>query len=111
MNGDLGPYHLLYNPQTRRLNGVIDFGTAGLGDPATDFGCLIDQFGETFVRLMAPTYPDMAQHIERARFWAGTLELQWLLGGLRYPDEPDWFMVHIGRARDVLPIGSGWQPE
>jgi aminoglycoside 2''-phosphotransferase len=111
MNGDLGPYHLLYNPQTRRLNGVIDFGTAGLGDPATDLGCLIDQFGETFVRLMVPTYPDMAQHIERARFWAGTLELQWLLGGLRYPDEPDWFMVHIGRARDVLPIGSGWQPE
>jgi aminoglycoside 2''-phosphotransferase len=109
MNGDLGPYHLLYNPQTRRLNGVIDFGTAGVGDPATDFACLIDQFGETFVRLMAPTYPDTAQHIERARFWAGTLDLQWILGGLRYPDEPDWFMVHIGRARDVLPIGSGWQ--
>lgn len=110
MNGDLGGYHLLFNRENRRLNGVIDFGTAGVGDPAADFACLIDQFGETFVRLMAPAYPDIAQHIERARFWAGTLELQWLLGGLRYPDEPDWFMVHIGRARDVLPIGSGWQP-
>lgn len=108
MNGDLGPYHLLFNPKTRRLNGVIDFGTAGVGDPAADFACLIDQFGETFVRLMAPAYPGIAQHIERARFWAGTLELQWLIGGLRYPDEPDWFMVHIGRARDVLPVGSGW---
>ena len=108
MNGDLGPYHLLYNPETRRLNGVIDFGTAGVGDPATDFACLINQFGETFVRLMAPAYPSIGQHIERARFRAGTLELQWLLGGLRYPDEPDWFMVHVGRARDVQPIGSGW---
>ena len=37
INGDLGPYHLLYNPETRRLNGIIDFGTAGMGDPANDF--------------------------------------------------------------------------
>ena len=108
MNGDLGPYHLLFNAETRRLNGIIDFGTAGVGDPAADFACLLDQFGETFVRLMEPSYPNLAQHIERARFWAGTLELQWVLAGLRYPDEPDWFMVHLGRARDVLPVGSGW---
>ncbi len=109
INGDLGCYHLLYNLATRQLNGVIDFGTAGLGDPAADFGCLIDQYGERFLRQMAPYCPGIEQHIERARFWAGTLELQWLLGGQRNPDEPDWFMVHIGRARDVLPIGSGWQ--
>jgi RimJ/RimL family protein N-acetyltransferase/aminoglycoside phosphotransferase (APT) family kinase protein len=108
MNGDLGSYHLLYNRDTRRLNGIIDFGTAGLGDPAADFGCLIDQYGETFLRQMAPFYPGIERHIERARFWAGTLELQWVLGGLRSPNEPDWFMVHIGRARDVQPIGSGW---
>jgi aminoglycoside 2''-phosphotransferase len=108
INGDLGCYHLLFNPETRRLNGVIDFGTAGVGDPATDFGCLIDQYGERFLHQLAPFYPGIEQHIERARFWAGTLELQWLLGGLRYSDEPDWFMAHIGRARDVLPIGSGW---
>ncbi len=110
MNGDLGSYHLLYNPETRQLNGIIDFGTAGIGDPAADFACLIDQYGESFLHQMTPYYPNIAQHIERARFWAGTLELQWLLGGLRYPNEPDWFMVHIGRARDVLPIGSGWKP-
>jgi aminoglycoside 2''-phosphotransferase len=110
INGDLGCYHLLFNPETRRLNGVIDFGTAGVGDPATDFGCLIDQYGERFLHQLAPFYPGIEQQIERARFWAGTLELQWLLGGLRYPDEPDWFMAHIGRARDVLPIASGWQP-
>ncbi|MBK8902171.1 MAG: GNAT family N-acetyltransferase [Anaerolineaceae bacterium] len=108
MNGDLGCYHLLYNRESRRLNGIIDFGTAGLGDPANDFGCLIDQYGESFLRQMAPFYPGLEQHIERARVWAGTLELEWLLGGLRHPDATDWFMVHIGRARDVQPIGSGW---
>jgi aminoglycoside 2''-phosphotransferase len=108
MNGDLASYHLLYQPETRRLNGVIDFGTAGLGDPACDFGCLIDQYGESFVRRLGRYYAGLDDLIERARFWAGTLELQWALGGLRQPEDPAWFFVHIGRARDVLPIGSGW---
>ncbi len=109
MNGDLGPYHLLFNPENQRLNGIIDFGTAGVGDPAADFACLLDQFGERFVQRMVKYYPGFDEAlIERARFWAGTLRLQWLLGGLRYPDEPDWFAVHIGRALDMLPVGSGW---
>jgi hypothetical protein len=32
---------------------------------------------------------------------------QWLLGGLRSGDA-SWFAVHIGQARDVMPVGSGW---
>lgn len=106
MNGDLASYHLLYNPETRRLNGIIDFGTAGLGDPAADFGCLIDQYGESFVQRIARYYPPGIESlINRARFWAGTLELQWALGGLRHPEDPSWFFVHIGRARDVGQMG------
>ncbi len=38
INGDIGPYHILYNRAPPTINGVIDFGAAGLGDPATDFG-------------------------------------------------------------------------
>ncbi|MCA9973770.1 MAG: phosphotransferase [Anaerolineales bacterium] len=110
INGDLGPYHLLYNPDTGLLNGIIDFGTAGTGDPAVDFACLLDQYGETFVRRVARHYPGFdARLLDRARFWAGTLQLQWLLGGLRNPDDPSWFAVHVGRARDVLPVGAGWE--
>lgn len=109
MNGDISSYHLLVDPETRLLNGIIDFGTVGLGDPACDFACLIDSFGESFVRRVARHYAgDITAQIERARFWAGTMELQWLLGGLREPEDPSWFGVHIGRARDVLPVGSGW---
>ena len=107
MNGDLSPYHLLYDPETRRLSGVIDFGTVGLGDPAADFACIIDAYGESFLRRIGKYYPGIGDHIERARFWAGTLELQWLLGGLR-SDDKSWFAVHLGRARDVMPVGSGW---
>jgi aminoglycoside 2''-phosphotransferase len=36
IHGDLGPYHILFDRASRRVSGIIDFGTAGLGDPATD---------------------------------------------------------------------------
>jgi aminoglycoside 2''-phosphotransferase len=108
MHGDLSTYHLLYNPDEKRLTGVIDFGTAGLGDPACDLAGIIEEYGESFLRDLESYYPQIGALIERARFWAGTLELQWLLGGLRNPDDPSWFAVHIGRARDVMPIGSSW---
>jgi aminoglycoside 2''-phosphotransferase len=109
MNGDLGPYHLLFNPSAGTLNGIIDFGTAGVGDPAADIACLIDNYGETFVRRMVKTYPGIANLIDRARFWAGTLELQWALQGLRANDL-SWLTVHIGRARDVMPVGAPLRP-
>lgn len=100
MNGDLGNYHLLYSPERRRLNGIIDFGTAGIGDPACDVACLLDQYGETFVQRLNRFY-FVEPILERARFWAGTLYLQWVLSGMRSPDDPSWFLVHLGRARDV----------
>lgn len=107
MNGDLAPYHLLFDRQTNHFTGIIDFGTAGIGDPAADFATLINQYGESFLRRMGRTYPEIGEHIDRARFWAGTLELQWLLRGIR-DGMQEMLVVHIGRVRDVLPVGSGW---
>lgn len=102
MNGDIAPYHLLYHPEKQLLNGIIDFGTAGIGDPACDFACIINQYGESFLQRMIGYYPEIKPTLNRARFWAGTLELQWLLGGLRSNDK-SWFGIHLGRAMDRLP--------
>ena len=107
IHGDLAAYHLLFHREMYRLTGIIDFGTAGRGDPATDFALIIAAFGESFLRRMAPFYPQMSQALDRARFWAGTLELQWALSGLRSHDL-SWLVCHIGWARDVLPLGSPW---
>jgi aminoglycoside 2''-phosphotransferase len=107
INGDVTPYHILYDKEKRRVSGIIDFGTAGIGDPAADFACIIYQYGESFLRRMAKYYPMMRSGVERARFWAGTLELQWALRGIRSKD-PSWFVVHVGGARDVLPEGIDW---
>ena len=38
VHADLAPYHILHDET--KLTGVIDFGTAGLGDPATDLAPL-----------------------------------------------------------------------
>jgi aminoglycoside 2''-phosphotransferase len=100
IHGDLAQYHVLFNPATADLTGIIDFGTAGLGDPAGDFAVMISMYGERFLQRMARMYPAIAEALDRARFWAGTMELQWALAGLR-SDDRSWFVAHIGRARDM----------
>lgn len=100
INGDFGCYHILFDHKTRHINGIIDFGTAGLGDPAGDYACLLYYYGESLLKRMAKYDSGVEEACNRARFWAGCLELEWLLGGLHSKD-PSWFAVHIGSARDI----------
>jgi len=100
IHGDLAPYHILYSPAERRLNAVIDFGVAGLGDPATDLGSLINCYGETLVAKIAAEYPAFNNFLPRARFYAQAIELQWVLLGLE-SEEWYWFTSHLGGARDI----------
>ncbi|MBV9924213.1 MAG: phosphotransferase [Acidobacteria bacterium] len=110
INGEPTPYHVLFDRQARRVSGVIDFGTAGVGDPAADFAVVIYYYGESFLRRMAKFYPEIKDGLDRARFWAGTLELQWALSGVRGRSAAwSWFTVHLGGARDVLPVGVEWE--
>lgn len=100
IHGDLAPFHILYSPEDKRLNAVIDFGVAGLGDPATDLGSLINIYGETLVQKLQRKYPDLPALLTRARFYAQAIELQWVLLGVE-SDEYYWFTAHLGGARDI----------
>ncbi|WP_019586420.1 phosphotransferase family protein [Deinococcus apachensis] len=104
IHGDLGVYHALLDPHAGRLSGIIDFGTAGLGDPATDLAVLLGNYGETPVTEGLVTYPELGEHLDRARFWLGTLEWQWALTGVA-GGRAEFALAHLGGARDVLPIG------
>ena len=104
VSGDLAPYHLLFDPAASRLAGVIDFGTAGLGDPAVDLATLLNVYGESLLDPALEVYPELRSCLDRARFWAGTLELQWALLGLE-PGTRDLAFAHLGGARDLLPVG------
>jgi len=108
IHGDLGVYHILYNPIQERINGIIDFGTSGLGDPACDFACIIQSLGESFLQRMAQFSDAITPALDRARFRAGVLELEWALHGIRNNDASCW-LAHIGGARDVMPLGKAWR--
>ena len=97
---DIPAYHVLFDRARRRVSGVIDFGCAGLGDPAVDFGVVINHYGESFVERFYAVYPEAETYLRRARFYAGALELRWVLQGLER-GEPFWFAAHIGGARDM----------
>jgi aminoglycoside 2''-phosphotransferase len=107
IHDDLASYHILYAPEERRIAGVIDFGMARLGDPAADFALIINTYGESFLKRMGRYDPAIGGTLDRARFLAGMLELFWAVEGVRAND-PSWLLVHIGRARDALPLGVSW---
>jgi aminoglycoside 2''-phosphotransferase len=104
IHNDLASYHLLVG-DNGQLTGVLDFGEAGWGDPAADYAALISGYGESFVARLLQTDPTIAAHLERARFRAAYIELEWALKGIRTGD-PSWFLVHLGRARDSRPFGA-----
>lgn len=68
---DLGPEHVLHDPATGRLTGVIDWGDASIGDPAQDFTGLAAGLGEPFARAVLAHYgrPVGAAFWRRVRFY------------------------------------------
>jgi aminoglycoside 2''-phosphotransferase len=100
IHGDLRPYHILIDHAKGELTGVIDFGVAGIGDPASDFGTLINTYGESFVVKMKGAYPHLDDLLPRARFYAQALELHWAWLGIELK-ENFWFIAHLGCARDI----------
>lgn len=101
IDSDIPPYHILFDKQQRRISGIIDFGCAGLGDPAIDFGVILYNYGESFLDRFYRVYPEAEACLKRARFYAGAQEARWLLAGIER-NNPLWFAVHVGSAKDVM---------
>jgi aminoglycoside 2''-phosphotransferase len=97
---DIPPYHIMFDRQRKRVSGIIDFGCAGLGDPAIDIGVIIYNYGESFMDKFYRVYPEAETYLKRARFYAGANEVRWLLTGIER-NAPWWFAVHVGGAKDM----------
>lgn len=97
---DAPPYHILFDPEQKRISGIIDFGSAGLGDPAIDLGVIIYNYGESFLDRFYRVYPQAEIYLKRARFYAGAHEVRWLLTGIER-NNLWWFGVHVGSAKDI----------
>jgi aminoglycoside 2''-phosphotransferase len=89
IHGDFGPGNILYDDGTRALSGIIDWSSAGSGDPATDLAALIGpvSYGEDFAASLVSSYPTLAAELPRARFYLGTFALQEALFGLDTGDK------------------------
>ena len=85
IHGDFGTGNLLFDPQQGAMTGVIDFGSATLGDPANDVAALLT-YGEPFVRLGFAAYPAIEGMLPRARFYLRTFPLQDALYAIEHND-------------------------
>jgi aminoglycoside 2''-phosphotransferase len=87
-HGDFGTVNLLYDGNTQSIAGVIDFGNAGLGDPAVDFAGIISPvgYGESFLKRFEGIYPNIEATTRRTKFYVGTFALQEALYGVEHND-------------------------
>ncbi len=85
-HGDFGGSNILYSRESQVITGIIDFGFAGLGDPALDIAA-VSTYGEPFLARFYSTYPEIESMLERANFYEGTFALYEALHGIKYGDE------------------------
>jgi aminoglycoside 2''-phosphotransferase len=95
VHGDLGTEHVLVDPATHALTGVIDFGDATIADPAHDFTSILEGglrrvLGPKGVEACLTAYGPGARGLgfaARARFFHFLLPFHEVLGGLELRDD------------------------
>lgn len=97
IHDDLHPAHILHDPASGRLTGLLDFGRSGRGDAAVDLAGLLYNWGSALLGGLA--YPGLEGQLPRARALARTYELQWALEGLERQDSR-WLLYALGAAKD-----------
>ena len=77
---DLSPEHVLVDPKTGRLTGILDWTDASLGDAARDFVFLVTWRGWDYTEVALRNYriPVDNDFRERLRFMARFLSIIWL---------------------------------
>ncbi len=84
-HGDFGPSNILFDRQTRRISGILDFAFAGPGDPAVDLAA-VSMYGEPFVKRFGVVYPEIEAMWGRMRFFKSTFALQEAIYGYHAGD-------------------------
>ena len=83
---DLSSDHILHDPATGCLTGVIDWGDACAGDPAFDLTGLLADYGPALAEAVAAAKSDPPEYLGRARFYARIVGVHQVLHGLDVGD-------------------------
>lgn len=86
IHGDFGASNILWDSESSRVSGIIDFGGSGLGDPAYDFAGILSSYGEDFFDMCIDLYPGGNEISERVKFYKSTFALQEALHGIENND-------------------------
>lgn len=80
-HADLGDEHLLVDPESGALTGVIDWADATIGDPAMDFAGFLNALGDEGAQRALATYdaPADARILTRAALYAAASPLHELI--------------------------------
>lgn len=89
-HGDFGGGNVLWDREAGAVTGVIDFGSAAIGDRATDLASLAAGFGDAFLERCSRHYSITADMRGRMAFYHSTFALQEALFGAEN-DDPDAF--------------------
>jgi len=85
-HGDFGSTNILFDPTSMEITGILDFGFAGVGDPAIDLAS-VSTFGNAFYQKILAHYPATEMMLARAKFFRGTYALQEALHGFKNNDK------------------------
>jgi aminoglycoside 2''-phosphotransferase len=86
IHGDLGGVNVLVDASSGALTGVLDWDSAGPGDPAVDLGALAVSLPAPVLDLLLSRCPSLQTRLARARAYAATFALQDAVFGLRSGD-------------------------
>jgi len=77
VHGDLWPLHILVDPSSGGVSGIIDWGDTFIGDPAVDFACLYTWYGKSWVENVLSQYTGKLDEeiIHRSRYLAACMAI------------------------------------
>lgn len=87
IHGDFGGSNILYDLAETKVTGIIDFGSAQLGDAAIDYAALYASYGGGFFQRVMKLNSEIRDMMGRVRFYKGTFALQEALFGLEQGDD------------------------
>jgi aminoglycoside 2''-phosphotransferase len=102
-HGDLSSEHILFDPATLRITGIIDFSDAVITTPLLDFVYLWGAYGPDFSDLLLKHYEVGASHLvmNRIRFlrrWHVALRLLWALDHDYEQGIKDWALELLSHS-------------
>jgi aminoglycoside 2''-phosphotransferase len=103
IHGDFSPDNIIVDPETGRLTGIIDWGNAAIGDPASDFASLVLWRGWEFARTAITAYGLPMDHdfADRVRRHAELQALQWLADTIKRHADPELHLSWLKNAFDL----------